>query len=126
MHKTSMLDESDANRMYSLLAVFGEAFGEEDYYLGTPPSLAYVRELLSSTRFIALICEERDRLVGGLVAYELPRFESESLRIHVADLAVLKSHRQRGIATALLDELRVVARQRNASLMCAPSLAERG
>ena len=49
-------------------------------------------------------------MVGGLAAYVLRKFEQERSEIYIYDLAVDEAYRRRGIATALINELRGIAR----------------
>jgi aminoglycoside 3-N-acetyltransferase I len=84
-----------------LLTVFGEAFGEFDTYQGAVPSDAYLRTLLSRPHFMASVAmNEEKKVVGGLVAYELQKFEKERREIHIYDLGVLESQRRKGIDAA--------------------------
>jgi aminoglycoside 3-N-acetyltransferase I len=53
-------------------------------------------------------------VVGGLAAYELKKFEQERSEIYIYDLAVREEHRRQGIATALIGELKAIARRRGA------------
>lgn len=53
-------------------------------------------------------------MVGALAAYTLEKFEQERSEIYLYDLAVAESHRRRGIATGLIEELKRVARERGA------------
>lgn len=53
-------------------------------------------------------------VVGGIAAYELQKFEQERSEIYIYDLAVAAAHRRRGIATALIDELKLIAAARGA------------
>jgi aminoglycoside 3-N-acetyltransferase I len=97
-----------------LLRVFGEAFNEAETYQGAVPSDAYLRSLLSKQHFIAIAAIKGDGTVGGLAAYELEKFEQDRREIYIYDIAVSMGHRRKGIATALLDELRRIARERKA------------
>ena len=63
---------------------------------------------------IVLVALIKDRVVGGLVAYELEKFEQPRSEIYIYDLAVDESWRRQGVATALIDELRRNARERGA------------
>ena len=63
---------------------------------------------------IVLVALIKDRVVGGLVAYELEKFEQPRSEIYIYDLAVDESWRRQGVATALIDELRRIARERGA------------
>lgn len=100
--------------MQGMLTVFGEAFGDPASYGGARPSAAYLERLLASEHLIALAALSEGEVVGGLVAYELPKFEQERSEVYIYDLAVAAAHRRRGIATALIAELRRVAAARGA------------
>ncbi len=78
------------------------------------PSDAYLRGLLAKPHFIALAALDGDRVVGGLAAYELEKFEQARSEIYIYDLAVLESHRRQGIATALIRSLQGIGKQRGA------------
>jgi aminoglycoside 3-N-acetyltransferase I len=108
------LRRHDQALMKSLLATFGEAFDEVETYGGSPPSAAYLRQLLSSDYFIALAALKNGEVVGGLAAYELKKFEQERSEIYIYDLAVAAAHRREGIATALIQELKKLAAARAA------------
>jgi len=51
-------------------------------------------------------------VVGGLVAYELRKFEQRRSEFYIYDLAVLEPFRRRGIATSLIEALKPIARSR--------------
>jgi aminoglycoside 3-N-acetyltransferase I len=108
------LGPGDVARMEAMLAMFGEAFGETDTYGGAPPSEAYLGKLLGSEQFIALAAVNGAAVVGGLAAYELTKFERERSEIYLYDLAVAAAHRRKGIATALIGQLRTIAAKRGA------------
>ncbi len=55
-----------------------------------------------------------ETIVGGLVAYELPKFEQSRSELYIYDLAVRESHRRQGVATALIEHLQTIARERGA------------
>lgn len=108
------LTAGDLGVMDSLLALFGEAFDDPATYLGKRPRPDYLRRLLGGGHFIALAAMSGDEVVGGLAAYELPKFEQERSEIYIYDLAVAAAHRRRGVATALIGTLQRVARERGA------------
>jgi aminoglycoside 3-N-acetyltransferase I len=105
---------TDLNLMDGMLTVFGQAFEEPDTYGDARPSKQYFEQLLGSDYFIALAALKDKIVVGGLAAYELRKFEQERSEIYVYDLAVAENCRRLGIATALLEELKDVARNRGA------------
>jgi aminoglycoside 3-N-acetyltransferase I len=100
--------------MRDLNAMFGRAFDDPETYGDEPPSDAWLEELLAKDNNVVLAAFVAERLVGGLVAYELDKFERERREIYIYDLAVAEEHRRQGIATALIDELRAIAARRRA------------
>ena len=108
------LGPADLGLMKAMLEMFGEAFGEVATYSARPPSDIYLQDLLGRDHFIALAALGDGAVVGGLAAYVLDKFEQERSEIYIYDLAVAESHRRRGIATALIDELLAIGRRRGA------------
>lgn len=99
---------------HGLLTMFGEAFEDLDTYDSKRPSAAYLDALLSGPTFIALVALEGEEVVGGLAAYELRKLEQERSELYIYDLAVSAAHRREGIATALIESLCGIARERGA------------
>ena len=108
------LSASDVPLMKALLSVFGNAFDEWQTYEGAVPGAAYLEGLLASQHFIALAATKDGSVIGGLAAYELAKFERERSEIYIYDLAVAEAHRRRGVATALIGELRRIGAARGA------------
>ena len=108
------LTRDDVALMKAMLTMFGEAFDERDTYTKAVPSPVYLQRLLDSSHFIALAALKDGTVVGGLVAYELQKFEQERSEIYIYDLAVAATHRREGIATALIRELKTTAATRGA------------
>jgi aminoglycoside 3-N-acetyltransferase I len=100
--------------MRALNALFGTEFADPESYGGNPPSDAYLDSLLAKEHVNALVAIAAGRVVGGLVAYELDKFEQARTEIYIYDLAVAEAHRRRGIATALIERLREIAAARGA------------
>jgi aminoglycoside 3-N-acetyltransferase I len=96
------------------MTLFGRVFADPETYHDAPPPDAYVRELLARDTFILLTAEGDGRVVGALAAYVLPKFEQARAEVYIYDLAVDADHRRQGIATALIDRLKVEAAARNA------------
>ena len=108
------LSADDEPLMHALLDMFGEAFEDERTYGDKRPGPAYLRRLLGSDSFIALVAHEQEAVIGGLAAYELMKFEQERSEIYIYDLAVASAHRRKGVATALIRELQRIAAERGA------------
>jgi len=107
----------DVGLMEALLTIFGEAFNEVETYSGNRPDVAYLKRLLGSDYFIALAALKGGQVVGGLVAYELQKFEQQRSEIYIYDLAVLETNRRAGIATLLINELKKIGAARGAHVI---------
>jgi aminoglycoside 3-N-acetyltransferase I len=108
------LELGDAELFRSLNAMFGEAFGDAEAYAAAPPSDAYLESLLAKPHVIPIAALSEGDVIGGLVAYELDKFEQSRSEIYIYDLAVAEPHRRQGIATALIQRLREIAAERGA------------
>ncbi|HEY8612415.1 MAG TPA: AAC(3)-I family aminoglycoside N-acetyltransferase, partial [Roseomonas sp.] len=95
-------------------ALFGEAFGDHETYGSQPPTEAYLEGLLAKEHVVAIVALAGEEVLGGLVAYELDKFERMRRELYIYDLAVDARHRRRHIATALIERLREIAAQRGA------------
>jgi aminoglycoside 3-N-acetyltransferase I len=100
--------------MRGMLDLFGRAFDEVDTYGAKRPGDAYLRSLLGGDSFIGIVAVQEGEVVGGIGAYELRKFEKERSEIYIYDLAVAEEQRRRGIATAMIEALKGIARERGA------------
>jgi aminoglycoside 3-N-acetyltransferase I len=112
--RVQRLVTGDIAPMHGMLSLFSEAFEDPDSYDKSRPSDAYFDKLLAGDTFMALVALEGEKVIGGLAAYELHKFEQERSEIYIYDLAVSAAHRRLGIATALIQELRRIAKKRGA------------
>jgi aminoglycoside 3-N-acetyltransferase I len=108
------LTASGVDLLKDLLRVFGEAFEDVETYQGAVPSDDYLRSLLAMPHFIVVVARSDGKVVGGLAAYELQKFERDRREIYIYDLAVANEHRRKGVATGLIAELTRVAAERGA------------
>jgi aminoglycoside 3-N-acetyltransferase I len=114
------LTPSDLPLLRSLNALFGAAFGEPDTYTASAPGDDYLAGLLAKEHVVALVAlaggaaVAGGEVVGGLVAYELDKFERARRELYIYDLAVAAPYRRRGIASALISRLRAIAASRGA------------
>ena len=106
------LGPGDVVRVRQLNRLFGEAFAEPETYGAAPPSSAYFEGLLAKEHITVLVAVDGDEVVGGLVAYDLEKFEQARRETYIYDLAVAEAHRRRGIATALIRALQIDAEKR--------------
>lgn len=91
--------------------LFAEVFEDEASYAASPPDDAYVVEQLARRDTILLLVEARNEVIGALASYVLPKFEQARSEVYIYDLAVAKPWRRCGVATALIDETRRIARE---------------
>src|SRR5450631_3989179 len=96
------LTPTDIPLLRALNALFAEAFGDRETYGAEPPSDVYLEALLSKEHVIALAALLGNEVVGGLVAYQLDKFERARSELYIYDLAVAEGHRRRGIATTFI------------------------
>ncbi|MGH9401966.1 MAG: AAC(3)-I family aminoglycoside N-acetyltransferase [Terriglobia bacterium] len=106
------LGPADVPLLRRLNSLFGDAFGEREIYGGEPPTDGYLEGWLAKDHVIVIAALAATEVVGGLVAYELDKFERMRREIYIYDLAVDAGHRRRHIATAMIDDLRRIASQR--------------
>jgi len=100
--------------MGAMITAMGKAFDDPDHYESHRPDDAYLRKLLANEDFIALAAIDGEVVVGGLAAYVLRKFEQPRSEVYIYDLAVDESHRRAGIATALIEALKPIAKARGA------------
>jgi aminoglycoside 3-N-acetyltransferase I len=120
------LARADVSLLKDLLRVFAEAFDQIDTYQHSVPGADYLTRLLTKQHFIAVVAINGKDVVGGLAAYELDKFEQDRREIYIYDLAVLESHRRRGVATGLIGELKKIASERNACVIFVQADTEDG
>ena len=110
--KIKQVTRRDHHLMNDLLDLFGKAFEEPEVYDGKRPDEVYMQKLLDSDVFIALVALKQNNVIGGLVAYELKKIEQKRSEIYIYDLAVAERYRRCGIATALIENLKHIAKKR--------------
>lgn len=104
------LGPSDLASMQALNALFADAFDDSRQYAANPPDDAWLVRQLGNPQTIVLVALAGGELVGGLVAYELPKLEQARSEVYIYDLAVAEAHRRKRVATTLIDALKGVAR----------------
>jgi aminoglycoside 3-N-acetyltransferase I len=96
--------------MRGLNALFAEAFEEPEHYAANPPDDGWLTRQLGNPATIVLVAQSGAEMIGGLVAYELPKLEQARSEIYIYDIAVAHAHRRKGVATALIEALKPIAR----------------
>lgn len=103
------LGRDDVAGMRALNAMFAEAFEDPEHYAGNRADDDYLAAMLARPDVIALAAVDADQTIGGLVAYVLPKLEQQRSEVYIYDLAVVEARRRKGIATALIDQVRRIA-----------------
>ena len=93
------LSPSDTEDLKELLLLFRDVF--EWPAFSVPPE-AHLRKVLSAPQQLVFTAWRQGVLVGGLTAYVLPEFETESSLVYIYDLAVDTQHQRKGIGTQLI------------------------
>ncbi len=101
----------------AMLDVLGRGFEDGETYSGNQPGDAYIKDLLASDTFFALVAESAGDIVGAIAGYELKKFEQERSEFYIYDLAVAETHRRQGIATGLIEAFGKIAREKGAWVM---------
>jgi aminoglycoside 3-N-acetyltransferase I len=107
-----VLGPQDVVVLRKTLVVFGRAFGDLPTYTANQPDDAYLQRLLESQTFTVIAALLGTNVVGGLAGYELPKFEQPRSEFYIYDLAVDEAYRRRGVATAMIEQLKRVAAER--------------
>jgi aminoglycoside 3-N-acetyltransferase I len=107
------LGPDDVPSMEAANRLFADVFGEEGYH-GPPAGPDHLRKLLADDKFIALVAHVDGELAGAIAAYELVKFEAERSEIYIYDLAVIEQFRRQGVATALIERVKSIARDSGA------------
>jgi aminoglycoside 3-N-acetyltransferase I len=107
-----VLGAADVLLAREMLGLFAREFEDDDAYLTKQPGDQYLRDLLGSETFIAVVALCASRVVAALAGYVLPKFEQARSEFYIYDLAVDSGYRRRGIATAMIETLQRVAVER--------------
>lgn len=105
------LSRSDLASFRAMNALFSEAFEDPATYAAAPPSDHYASVQLARSDTNLLVAEAGEDVIGALAAYVLPKFEQARSEVYIYDLAVAYAWRRNGVATALIDETRRIARE---------------
>ena len=100
--KIKHLAKEDLSKFTSLIDLFNMVFEEESKIGSEVNSL----KLLNSKYFIAFVALAESEVVGGLTAYELPMYYSNSSEIFLYDLAVKPEYQRMGVGKGLLQSLK--------------------
>ncbi len=96
------LGPHDSSQARVLISLFDQVFEEPARPLLSEEALL---ARLADDRVWVLIAMDHNKVVGGLVGYELPKFETQRSELYLYDLAVASAYQGRGIGRGLIDAL---------------------
>src|ERR1041384_5421059 len=96
------LTKDDLSKFTSLINLFNTVFEEESKIGSEANSL----KLLNNKYFVALVALVENEVIGGLTAYELPMYYSNSSEIFLYDLAVKPEYQRMGLGKKLIQSLK--------------------
>jgi aminoglycoside 3-N-acetyltransferase I len=96
------LGKEDLWTFTSLIDLFNTVFEEEPKIGSEANSL----RLLNNQYFVAIAALDKNAVIGGLTAYELPMYYSDRSEVFLYDLAVKAEYQRMGIGKGLIRNLK--------------------
>lgn len=93
------LGAQDFPHFTALIRVFEDVFKMENFQM---PDENYLQELLAKDSFFVFVALVEEKVVGGLTAYTLPQYYSQSPLVYIYDLAVQTQWQRQGIGKQLI------------------------
>lgn len=81
----------------------------------TSASDEYIEKLLLQDDFHVVVALEDEMLIGGLTAYQLRKYKSESAEMFLYEIGVEESHRRKGVGKGLLEYLKKICSEKGIS-----------
>lgn len=97
------LEKEDALIFQQLVLVFREEFEMNFQPL---PGISHLAKLLSDPAFMVFVALHEDEVIGGLTAYELRSYHTESAEVFIYDLAVKQQFKRKGAGSRLMAAVR--------------------
>ncbi|HSE61648.1 MAG TPA: GNAT family N-acetyltransferase [Candidatus Saccharimonadales bacterium] len=105
---------NQVEKMVELNRLFADVFEDNVYKDPSKmPSHDYLQSWLRNPDNVALVAQEGDNVVGGIVAYTLHKFEQERSEIYIYDLAVSRNQQRRGVGRQLVAEVCKIAKRQD-------------
>ena len=96
--KIKRIDVSDIKMFRKLVELFQEVFEEKD----SVPDKKYLREILAKPGFNAFVAMNGNEVVGGITAFELPKYSTKGSELFIYDVAVKKELQRKGVGKQLI------------------------
>jgi len=97
------LTKEDVSVFSSLIKMFNMVFEEVEPAISSEANLL---RLLNNNNFVAMAAISENEVVGGLTAFELPMYYSDSSEVFLYDMAVKPEFQRIGIGKSLIRSLK--------------------
>jgi len=97
------LSYRDIDSFIELLDVFEEVFEMKNFEM---PEESHLEDLISKDDFFVFVARSEGTIVGGLTAYSLMQYFSESPLLYIYDVAVMKKYQRKGIGKKLMQGIK--------------------
>jgi aminoglycoside 3-N-acetyltransferase I len=94
-----LIGVNDVDYFLELISVFKKVFYWDNFIF---PNQTYLKKMLNNKNLLSFIAIENNKVVGGLTAYILDRYDSEKPSAYVYDLAVLPDFQRKGFGKQLI------------------------
>ncbi|WP_025743304.1 GNAT family N-acetyltransferase [Aquimarina pacifica] len=100
--KISRIEKNDSEQFRELVKLFNEVFEEPNKVA----SERQLKKLLKKPDFYAIAAIKKDKVIGGLTAYELQRYYTNKSELYIYDIAVKTELHNQGIGKKLIDYIK--------------------
>lgn len=107
-----------------LFILFEKVFNDANISADELPDDDYLAGLLSQKNFHVFAAIAEGNVVGGITVYEMPLYMKKEKELYLYDLAVDAAYRRRGIAIALIEDLKSYSAANNISTIFVEALAD--
>lgn len=99
----SKINSTNIDDFIDLIKLFKDVFESDN---STIPESKHLQKLLDDFDFIAFVAKANKKVVGGLTAYVLHRYDSEKPSAYIYDIAVTTHLQRKGIGKLLIVSLK--------------------
>lgn len=96
------LNPTDIDNFTDLIKIFEDVFEWENF---TIPKSKHLQRLLDDSNFLVLVGKVDKKIVGGLTAHVLHRYDTEKPSAYIYDIAVITKLQRKGIGKLLIATL---------------------
>lgn len=104
------LTVADIEGFVQMLRLFERVFEMKNFIL---PDRSYLESLVAMDGFVTIAAFRKGEVIGGLTAYTLPSYYTQSSEMYLYDLAVDISYQRQGIGKQLLSALTEYCQKNN-------------